>query len=397
MFEKVQLWVGHLLLLLVMLIVDLPVLIFVSRQPSQDKSICVLRLDNIGDFILWLDAARGLREFYHDRVLVLLVDNALAEFAADTSLWDEIWPIDRRKMKLNPFYRYKILRRARKRGFDTVIHPTFSRHLMFGDALVLATGAIKRIGSTGDLSNIYAWHKKISDQWYTQLIPAKQEPLMELVRNAEFLRGIGHTSFRAKCPQLSRLQQKTKQFLPTTPYYVLFPGASLALKKWPSSSFAQIADWLFEYSKFEGVICGASAEQVDAKKIQGSSKSVLRDLTGSTSLSELSDVISGAALLISNDTSAVHMATAVGVPAVCILGGGHYGRFLPYQTELPCSTQLPITVVHSMDCFGCNWQCQYNLENDEPAPCVARVTVESVVKVVRPVIDAIVDNRDTNL
>ncbi|MFC1603327.1 glycosyltransferase family 9 protein [Pseudomonadota bacterium] len=370
-----------------MLIIDLPVAIFTSRHSTQDKSICVIRLDNIGDFILWLDAAKGMRKFYHDRTLVLFVDKALSELASDIGLWDEVWPIDRRQMKLNPLYRFKMLCRVRKRGFDTAIQPTFSRELLFGDALVLATGASKRIGSVGDLSNILAWQKKISDRWYTQLIPAKQEPLMELLRNAEFLRGLGYNSFRAQCPQLP-MHQHSREYSLESPYYLIFPGASDSIKKWTAASYAQLTDWLFEYSGYQGVICGAIADQVDAEKIQRYSKAPLKNLTGCTSLSELSDVIAGARLLISNDTCAVHIAAAVGTPVVCILGGGHYRRFLPYQIEQSCDIPLPMSVIHSMSCFGCNWQCCYDVLPNQSVPCVAQITVESVIEAVKPVIDS---------
>lgn len=383
MFQNLRVLVSDLLLLLIMLVIDLPIAFFVSKNNSQDRSICFVRLDNIGDFILWLDAAKGLREFYSDRHLTLVVDKALVEIAKDTGLWNEVWPIDRQRMKLNLLYRYKLLYQARKCGFHTVIHPTFSREFILGDAFVLATGAINRIGSVGDLNNIRVWQKMISNHWYTQLIPAKKDSLMELVRNAEFLRGLGYASFRAKCPRLLN-----KQHLPTAPYYILFPGSSRTLKKWPASSFAQLADWLFEYSGFEGVICGTAEEQAAAKKIQHYSKSVLNDLTGHTSLDKLANIIAGAELLIGNDTGAVHIAAAVGTPVVCILGGGHYGRFLPYQTEQPCNTPRPIPVIHTMNCFGCNWRCHYDFAPDEPAPCIARITVKSVVETVGSVIDA---------
>jgi hypothetical protein len=49
-----------------------------------------------------------------------------------------------------------------------------------------------------------------------------------------------------------------------------------------------------------------------------------------------------------------------------------------------------------MDCFGCNWQCQYNPEKDEPAPCIEQVTVESVINVVKPIIDSTIARNNTN-
>jgi len=56
-------------------------------------------------------------------------------------------------------------------------------------------------------------------------------------------------------------------------------------------------------------------------------------LAGKTTIAQLVELIRNASLLIGNDSAAIHMAAATQTPSVCILGGGHYGRFLPYQPE----------------------------------------------------------------
>ncbi len=45
-------------------------------------------------------------------------------------------------------------------------------------------------------------------------------------------------------------------------------------------------------------------------------------------------MISETELLISNDTSAIHIAAAVGTPFICISNGSHFGRFHPYPPEI---------------------------------------------------------------
>ena len=54
-------------------------------------------------------------------------------------------------------------------------------------------------------------------------------------------------------------------------------------------------------------------------------------------------------LVIGAETGLAHLACAVGTPNVILLGGGHFGRFMPYAatTTVVC---LPL------ECYGCNWQ-----------------------------------------
>ena len=160
-------------------------------QKAENK-ILIIRLDAIGDFILWLDSARHFRKIYPDKKIILLGNKVWTDLAKKLPYWDEVWPLDRQKFYRNLLYRLKLLGKIRKAGFDVVIQPTFSRELLYGDAIVRISGAREKISSVGDCSNIEAIEKKISDQFYTRLIPVNPQPLMELKRNAEFMCGLGH-------------------------------------------------------------------------------------------------------------------------------------------------------------------------------------------------------------
>jgi len=52
------------------------------------------------------------------------------------------------------------------------------------------------------------------------------------------------------------------------------------------------------------------------------------------------------------ETGLAHIACAVGTPNVILLGGGHFGRFMPY------SGLRPLLHFHLI-AFGCDWKCKY--------------------------------------
>lgn len=354
------------------------ILLAVKNPRRNDGLVCLVRLDNIGDFFLWLDSARQSRDYYNGRKIVLVANQAFADFARTLPYWDEVVPVDVAGLERSLAYRWKTFGMLRGMGVETVVQPVFSRVFVTGDAVVRILGAENRIGSEGDLSNIAGWEKKIADRWYTSLVPASPEPMTELERNAEFLRGLG---LAPKPVSMARLSEpagtgQARRF--EFPYFVLFAGASWSGKIWPLDFFAQCADEVHGRHGWGAVICGGVADAPNAERIRnGISSHQAVNVAGETDLVELVELIRGAQAFIGNDTSGIHIAAAVGVPAVCILGGGHFGRFLPYANSI--EGEKPVVVFHAMACYGCNWNCRQPHVRGEAVPCIRSVGVQDVV------------------
>lgn len=341
--------------------------------------VLIVRLDAIGDYILWVDAAKELRKLYPPEKyrITLLGNQAWTSLAIPSPHFDDVLPVDRKKLGRNIFYRFGILSSIRNRHFNIAIEPTMSRELLYGDSLVRASAASCRIGTSGDISNISRWWKRLSDRWYTQLLPVGDGNVMELVRNAEFMRKLGLGSFKASIPDLPASDVIPSE-LAGKSYYVLSPGAGKAIKRWKVINFAEVARLLYRKTGWLGVICGGSEDEPLGRALVQLAGVPIENWCGRTSLHDIVGIIAKANLLVSNDTSAVHIAAAVSTPSVCIVGGGHYGRFLPYDVETQTSKPFPVTVAHHMECFGCNWKCIYRVGRNESSPCIENITVTQV-------------------
>jgi ADP-heptose:LPS heptosyltransferase len=367
----------------------------VRASPRPDR-VLIVRLDGIGDFILWLDAAEALAKHYRERGMrTILVANALwAGWALELGIFDEVVAVDVRKFQRSPLYRYRIGRRIRRLGCSTAIESTYSRYRLLGDAAIRLSGAGERIGSAGDTSNMDARQKQIADRWYTRLIPADPSPKMELIRNAEFIRNFCEPGFRARLPRLnsSKLLRADDAFLSATsgkPYYALFPGASWNGKQWPVSKFIEVAERLYRQTGWQGVVCGGPSDLELAETLCTQSTAPLLNWAGRTDLAQLAAVLSTARLLLTNDTAAVHIASACGVPTVCLVGGGHYGRFMPYEVEMVTGQPLPRAVFHAMPCFGCLWKCIYERTSGDPVVCIAKVDSGQVWRQVSEILQSV--------
>lgn len=347
---------------------------------THSKGLLLVRLDAIGDFIIWLDSAKEFRRLYPDRKITFCANSAWFDLAKRLPHWDEVWPIDVQRLNERPIYRFQTLRKIRQAGFEIAIQPTFSRVFLHGDAIVRASGAAQRIGSVGDLSNINLRLKSISDRWYTSLVAASQAPLMELERNAEFIRNLSGQDFNAGLSVLPKLIDLPDRLKISSPYFIVFPGASWCGRQWPAAHFVEVAVQLHRTYGWLPIFCGGPSELALCQAIVDHSAAPAVNLGGVTSLPELVELLRGACILISNETSAVHLAAAVSTPTVCILGGGHFGRFMPYPDYI--SGTKPVAAIHEMTCYHCNWRCTQAHDPAGAVPCISGVTVSAVLKLV---------------
>lgn len=370
-----------------------------SPDPSR---VLIIRLDNIGDFVVWLDAAKVITAHYHQqRKHVTLLANAVwKDWAEELGLFDEVIAVEEKRYRRDLRYRLRIGRQIRGLGVGTAVQPAHTRILEGGDSVVRVSGAVQRLGPVGVFDRGAERNRSRGDRWYTELHGTEDrspdQPLRpapgEMRRNAAFVRALTSTPYKAKVAKLgefkrfdlpSGLPEELAAELGCRRYFVLFPGATFAGRLWPVDRYVELAERLGAATGFTGVVCGGHGEAAQAAWICERSSMPLLNWVGRTSLPGLAEVLAGAELLVANETSAVHIAAAVGTPSVCILGGGHYGRFMPYDLEEHDGRPLPVPAVHRMGCFGCDWRCVYHPPKGTPVPCIEQVSVEEAWTAVR--------------
>ena len=352
---------------------------------NQLKLILIIRQDAIGDFVMWLDTAKEYRKLYPpDKYKIVLAGNKIwCDLAEELPYWDKVIPVDVKQFKTFSSYRWKLLRKIRKLKIETAIQPTFSREFYHGDALVRASGALRKVSSAGDMANRNWLKQFIADCWHTEFIPASTEPLTELERNSEFFQGLSKKPHKLSYPSMISQGMASSTKWETREYYVLFPGVSSALRQWPLECFAEIANRIYHETCLTGILDGGPNEKPFAESIQELSDAPLE--WAGTRLNELPVLLKCSRFVVSSETSAVHIAVAVNTPVICILGGAYFGRFLPYP-ELPKQRIVLETVSYSMPCYGCNGECIYPLKKNESAPCITNVSVDAVWEKVKPLL-----------
>ena len=146
---------------------------------------------------------------------------------------------------------------------------------------------------------------------------------------------------------------------------VLCPGAAYGpAKKWPE--FNVLIRLMHEK---EIVILGDKSDMDLALKIAHHMPHRVHNLTGTTSIEEAVSIISGASVVISNDSGLMHIAGFLGVPVV-----GIYGSTSPNWTR-PLGNAVRIASAN-LDCSP----CYKRTCSKKHYSCLLRVSAESVVQ-----------------
>lgn len=112
-----------------------------------------------------------------------------------------------------------------------------------------------------------------------------------------------------------------------TPVVALAPGAAYgSAKRWPPSHFAELADTLAS-DGVECVMIGTPADTATATEVAeafeargAGERAALRSLVGRTDVPTLAGVLATCRALVTNDSGAMHLAAAIGVPVTAVFG-----------------------------------------------------------------------------
>ena len=126
------------------------------------------------------------------------------------------------------------------------------------------------------------------------------------------------------------------------PLALLAPGTLWETKQWTAEGFAAVARQLAE-DGLTPLLIGSKSDQPLGRFIRSRTPACI-DLTGQTDLAEAVALIRHAAIVVTNDSGLMHIAAALGKPAVSIFGPTNPVQVGPYgqpgsvvRLDLPCS------------------------------------------------------------
>ena len=153
-------------------------------------------------------------------------------------------------------------------------------------------------------------------------------------------------------------------------WIVLHPGARWSNKRWPAEHFAELVRLLArDYEDVKFAILGGKNEAPLGESIARAAPNRCLDLTGRTSLPEMTEWVRLGELTVTNDTGPMHVAAALGKPVVALFGPTEPRRTGPYG-QINRAIQLT-----SLSCVPClKDTCAY----EKPFECLRGVSASVV-------------------
>jgi heptosyltransferase-2 len=147
---------------------------------------------------------------------------------------------------------------------------------------------------------------------------------LELLRRAgwiEKLPVVERVRLRVDAEDAARAREKLRSLGAGEFAVALAAGASYgAAKCWAAERYAAVADRLAEEMGANIVLFGTAAEREIGARIAGAMRRPAINLIGQTSARELAALLAACRLFLGNDSGAMHVAAAVGLPVVAVFG-----------------------------------------------------------------------------
>jgi len=116
-------------------------------------------------------------------------------------------------------------------------------------------------------------------------------------------------------------------------YVVLVPATRWETKQWEAARFGKLAARIFERFGLRSVLVGGAGDMTRGAEAVQSSGGGAVNLCGKTTLRQLAALIEGAALVVTADSTPMHIAGAHGVPLVALFGPTSTVRTGPFGRE----------------------------------------------------------------
>lgn len=346
-----------------------------------------MRLDGIGDFIIWLDAAKEFRPMFPSGKIILVCGKECADIAAATGYFDTIFPIDKSDMiSASPLSKFRLRKKLSAVSACKLIQcaPNYVMYVEFIAASIYAKEKITiDYDSTGRCHPGKKEAGILARTVFDKIINTPPHVIHEIQRNAEFMRALGH-NYKTKFPIMEI--NIRNNMAPKGKYYILVPGANVETRRWDINKFAEVASYICDKTGLSCCICGNKDERALGDALIKTSRTADRSINmcGTTGLMELAGLIKGAEFVITNDTSALHFAAAANTPSICIFGPWELGRILPYEADITNGRCAPIMCYKDMPCKNCykniTEECQKNITKNNRFLCIEKVETNDVIK-----------------
>jgi heptosyltransferase-2 len=276
----------------------------------------------VGDAIMALPALRSVRARFPDAEIAIVARPYVADIYRHQDVADRLIPYDVGGLHAGIAGREHLAEDLREQKFDVAL---LLQNAFDAAWLAWRAGIPERIGYARDGRSLLL--TKAIRVPKSGEIPAHEKfYYLELLRRVGWLDSLPEETFIRLRVTDEKLQYASQVFAeagvrPKSLRVAIGAGASYGSAKcWPPARFAALANLLQSQSDADIILFGTSAESAVSNAIAAEVRRPPIDLTGKTAVADLPALFSQCQLFVGNDSGAMHIAAAVGLPVVAVFG-----------------------------------------------------------------------------
>jgi heptosyltransferase II len=324
----------------------------------------------VGDAIMALPALRAVRSRFPNAEITILARPYVAAIYKNQQVCDNMMFVDDKN---------DLVDELRAQRFDLAL---LLQNAFEAAWIAWRAGITERIGYARDGRSLLLT-RAVAVPKLGEIPAHEQYYYLELLRRAGWLDSLPSESFiKLNVPEDSR--QHAEEFLlsarvqPGSLRIAIGAGASYGSAKcWPPDRFAALANRLQAQAQADVILFGTSTEASVSSAIAAGMSHPPIDLTGKTSIDDLPALLSQCHLFIGNDSGAMHVAAAVGLPVVAVFGPTDPFGTAPVTPHCSVVQEKP----HCSPCFLRRCPTDHR--------CMTRVTPDAVEAAARQWISAL--------
>jgi ADP-heptose:LPS heptosyltransferase len=288
-----------------------------------EKRFLVVRLGSLGDIVHTFPAAAGLRQSFPLSEIVWLTHPRFLSLVESSGLASEIWPVDSRNLANVR----RVLAKIRSQNWDAAI----DYQGLWKSSLLPFLGRVPvRIGFSSATVREYG-----VPILYTDRVTCRTQHIAdqngELTRRAGASTPVANVSLRVPASDLGFVREQLAKD-GAARYLVLSPGGGWRSKCWPADRFGQLSQKIRDHLGIRCIINYGPGEDALASAVKtasGNSQPLIYD----GELGELMALLRNAMCIVGGDTGPLHLAVALGTPAVALFGPTDPARNGPYPPK----------------------------------------------------------------
>jgi heptosyltransferase-2 len=276
----------------------------------------------VGDALMAMPALRAVRVRFPEARIAIVARPYVAEIYRGQQICDELIPYDPWGEHAGLRGRERLARELRVQKFDVAL---LLQNAFDAAWLVWRAGIAERIGYARDGRTLLLT-KRIPVPKRGEIPAHEQFYYLELLRRSGWIDSLpGESLVRLEVIEDQRQRADQTLFAAggrrNVPRIAIGAGASYGSAKcWPPERFADFVNRFLLHTDADVILFGTASEQTVSHAIAGGIKGPSISMVGKTTMSDLPALLSQCQLFVGNDSGAMHVAAAVGLPVVAIFG-----------------------------------------------------------------------------